>query len=250
MFHLARNTPPGGGVATRASAAELSDLFEHSPAMDILRHVVTGPQRTALVSSFGAESVVLLHMLSRIAPDTPVLFVDTRMLFAETLAYQRDLGAALGLSDIRVIRARNLQLAARDRDDTLHRRDVDACCALRKSEPLNAALDGFDGWITGRKRFQGGARQALPVFEDEPGSGRFKVNPLARWDLADIRAYIAAHALPPHPLVARGYPSIGCAPCTSPAGRDEDPRAGRWRDNDKTECGIHFENGRLIRKGA
>lgn len=208
------------------------------------------PGRIALVSSFGAESVVLLHMVSLIRRDTPVLFIDTEMLFAETLVYQQDLAERLRLSDVRVIRASDAARAGADPDRQLHRRDPDACCALRKTRPLAQALRGFEGWITGRKRFHGGARETLDFFEVEAGTGRIKVNPLAHWTRDDVQTYIEENRLPRHPLVAQGYPSIGCTPCTSPAALHEDPRAGRWRGAEKTECGIHFENGRAQRTGA
>jgi len=199
----------------------------------------------ALVSSFGTEAVALLHMVSILDRATPVLFIDTEMLFPETLDYQAGLARRLRLSDIRVIRPEPGELAAEDADGTLHLRDTDACCALRKVRPLEHALEGFDGWITGRKRFQGGARTALDHFEAD--GNRLKVNPLAHWTREEVAAYSAAHHLPAHPLVARGYPSVGCAPCTTQAGPGEDPRAGRWRSSDKTECGIHFVNGRAVR---
>lgn len=201
--------------------------------------------RLALVSSFGAESVVLLHMVAIVAPDTPVLFIDTQMLFAETLEYQHRLARTLDLRDIRVIRPDSAELAAEDPDDTLHRVDPDACCALRKSRPLEAALRGFDGWITGRKRHQADTRTGLPRFE--VATGRVRFNPLADWSAADLSAYMDRHALPRHPLTARGYPSIGCAPCTSPVAAGEDARAGRWRGQEKTECGIHFIGGKPVR---
>lgn len=201
--------------------------------------------RTALVSSFGAESVALLHMVSRAAPATPVLFLDTEMLFPETLAYQEEVAHGLGLTDVRRVVP---DAAERDPGGLLHRTDPDACCALRKTEPLEGALSGFDAWITGRKRYQGGARRALPLVETD--GTRLKVNPLAAWSREDVAAYIERHDLPRHPLVARGYPSIGCAPCTTPVAAGEDERAGRWRGTGKDECGIHFENGRLIGRAA
>ncbi|WP_394341480.1 phosphoadenylyl-sulfate reductase [Rhodobacter maris] len=204
--------------------------------------------RVALVSSFGAESVVLLHMVAEVAPATPVLFVDTLMLFEETLAYQRDVAQKLGLTDVRVIRATPADLAASDPLGTLHQTSTDACCALRKTVPLEKALAGFDAWITGRKRYQAETRAHLDPFEVET-EARMKINPLAHWGRAEIADYIARHDLPRHPLVARGYPSIGCAPCTSPVAAGEDSRAGRWRGQDKTECGIHFVNGRVVRPG-
>ena len=229
-------------------ARALNDRYRNHAAVSVLRHALADPDlgRVALVSSFGAESVVLLHMLSVATPDTPVLFVDTGMLFPETLAYQREIAARLPLTDIRVIRASDDEIAAADPDGTLNQRDTDGCCNARKVVPLERALAGFDGWITGRKRFQGGQRVELEFFEPEAPS-RLRVNPLAHWRAQDVVEYMDENALPRHPLVARGYPSIGCAPCTSPVKPGEDPRAGRWRGSAKTECGIHFIGGKIVR---
>ncbi|GHE05728.1 phosphoadenosine phosphosulfate reductase [Defluviimonas sp. 20V17] len=236
-------SPPA--LATRA--AELNAFARGRDAQAILtRALELGPM--AMVSSFGADSAVLLHLIARIDPHLPVLFIDTRMLFAETLAYQRDLAWNLGLTDVRIIRPDPEALLAHDADNILHLAQPDACCALRKTEPLERALAPFAGWITGRKRFQTGTRAALPVFE--PEAGRLKVNPLARWTHDDLAHYIETHALPRHPLVAKGFTSIGCAPCTTPVRAGEDPRAGRWRGRDKTECGIHFNAGRPMRGSA
>ncbi len=139
-------------------------------------------------------------------------------------------------------------MLARDPDGVLHQSDPDACCALRKTRPLAAALAPFDGWITGRKRFQGGARATLDFFEPDPDGNRIKINPLAHWDRGDVQDYIVNNRLPRHPLVAQGFPSIGCAPCTSRVAEGEDPRAGRWRGSAKTECGIHFGANGVIRR--
>ena len=235
-------------------AARIHDLnarYRHHSATSVLAHALQDTQagKLALVSSFGAESVVLLHMVAVTRPATPVIFIDTRMLFAETLVYQQELAERLALSDVRIIRATSADMRAGDPNGTLHRHDPDACCALRKTAPLQQALRGFDGWITGRKRYQGAARETLEFFEEEPNTGRIKVNPLAHWGRDDLQTYIEENRLPRHPLVARGYPSIGCMPCTTRVAQGEDPRAGRWRDQSKTECGIHFANGRLVRKG-
>jgi phosphoadenosine phosphosulfate reductase len=189
-------------------------------------------------------------MVAVTRPETPVIFIDTEMLFAETLVYQQELAERLNLRDLRIIRADPADLRRDDPDDTLHRRDTDACCTLRKTLPLQRALGDFDGWITGRKRYQSGTRAALDFFEIEEGTDRIKVNPLAHWAREDIRTYMEENRLPRHPLVSKGYPSIGCMPCTTPVREGEDPRAGRWRDNDKSECGIHIVNGRVIRKGV
>ncbi len=227
---------------------ELADrrnlLHRKSDAETVLKHALDDVQigKIAMVSSFGAESVVLLHMIAQIDPATPVIFLDTEMLFEETLQYQRDVSEFLGLTDVRVIRPARAAVFERDVDGLLHQADVTACCTLRKVEPLENALKDFNGWITGRKQFQGGQRTKLPLFEKDVNR-RIKINPLANWTPEDIAAYMTAHNLPRHPLVAQGYPSIGCAPCTNRVGDHEDQRAGRWKGSEKTECGIHFEGG-------
>ena len=228
--------------------ADLNARFRHQSATAILEHALGDPMvgPVALVSSFGAESVVLLHMLSVIDRTTPVLFLDTEMLFDETLTYQSDLAARLGLREVRILRPDREAVFAHDPDGILHLAEPDACCALRKTAPLQAALSGFDAWITGRKRYQGGARRALEVFENEAGQ-RIKINPLAHWMPADVQDYIANNRLPRHPLVSRGYPSIGCAPCTARVDSGEPARAGRWRGREKEECGIHFTDGEAQR---
>ena len=235
-----------GPVAERV--ATLNARYRHHSATAVLEHALKDHDlgRVALVSSFGAESVVLLHLVSVIAPETPVLFVDTRMLFTETLDYQREVAEKLNLCDLRTIRANPGRVAFEDPDGTLHQFNTDACCNIRKIEPLERALSEFVGWITGRKRFQGHGREAVDFFESE-GDIRIKVNPLAHWDRDDIADYMVNNRLPRHPLVAKGYPSIGCAPCTTPVKPGEDPRAGRWRNTEKVECGIHFINGKAVR---
>ncbi|MGB5868560.1 MAG: phosphoadenylyl-sulfate reductase [Albidovulum sp.] len=231
-----------------ARVRDLNERYQHHSATAVLEHALHDPEvgSLALVSSFGAESVVLLHLVSVIAPGTPVLFIDTQMLFAETLDYQRELAGKLNLTDVRTIRADQRQTELDDPDGTLHQFDTDACCALRKVAPLERALLSFDGWITGRKRFQLGNRAALEFFENEQDK-RIKVNPLAHWGRNDIEDYIVNNRLPRHPLVASGYPSIGCQPCTSVVEEGEDPRAGRWRSTEKQECGIHFVDGKAMR---
>lgn len=223
-------------------------LHRKSGAETILKHALDDVQigSVAMVSSFGAESVVLLHMLSQVAPDTPILFLDTEMLFPETLTYQREVAELLGLTDVRVIRPSREKLLTHDVDGILHTIDPDACCALRKTQPLEDALSEFDGWITGRKRAHGGTRAQLPLYEKQ--DRKIKVNPLASWDTAQIAAYLDTHNLPRHPLVSRGFTSIGCTPCTTKVAEGENPRAGRWRGMEKSECGIHMVDGKFVRQ--
>jgi len=195
------------------------------------------PERIAAVSSFGAESAVLLHLVAAINPATPVVFVDTGRHFRETLDYRDRLVAHLGLTDVRTIGPSAEEVARLDPDSNRAAWDPDGCCNFRKVAPLERALGQFDAWITGRKRFQAITRIDMPMFEAD--GAYVKINPLANWNTADIAAYVATHRLPSHPLVAQGYRSIGCAPCTSMVALGEDQRAGRWRGLEKTECGIH-----------
>lgn len=224
----------------------LNARYEGWSAEAILRDAILGGDvgPIALASSFGAESVVLLHMVAEIDRDVPVLFGQTQMLFQETLDYQRDVAAQLGLRDVRDVRPVPAVLAAQDPDTLLHQTDPDGCCALRKSAPMQSALAPFDAWITGRKRHQSATRAALKIVEVD-AVGRLKINPLADWTAAELNAYRIAHRLPAHPLVNKGFTSIGCAPCTTPVAPGEHPRAGRWRGQTKTECGIHVVDGKI-----
>jgi phosphoadenosine phosphosulfate reductase len=194
--------------------------------------------RIALVSSFGSESAVLLQMAAEVRPDIPVIFLNTGKLFGETLRYRRRLEKELGLTGIRDIRPDEAEVEAEDQSGLLWTRDPDACCALRKVRPLDKALQGFDAWITGRKRFQTATRAELPAIE-RTGKG-FKINPLIDWAQPELQAYVRERNLPVHPLVADGYLSIGCMPCTRRVQAGESYRDGRWAGRDKTECGIHI----------
>lgn len=200
----------------------------------------------ALVSSFGAEAAVLLHLAAQVDRHMPVLLIDSLMLFEETLDYQKTLSKALGLTNVVHLRPDPADLMLRDPKDDLHRRDQDACCHIRKVLPLERALARWPVVISGRKRFQASTRSTLEVFEAD--GERLRVNPLAHWTAQDLRDHMDAHDLPRHPLVAKGYPSIGCAPCTTRVRDGEDIRAGRWRGSEKVECGIHFgADGRILR---
>jgi len=221
------------------AASRLEGKFARVKAASLLRLAIEDlfPGRIALVSSFGADSAVLLHMVANIDKATPVAFVDTGQHFPETLAYRDQLCARLGLTNIVVAEPDAATLAAEDPEKFLFAGDPDRCCDIRKVRPLARALEGYEAWITGRKSFQSATRAAVPLFEAE--GERVKVNPLVGWTGADVLAYIRAADLPPHPLVARGFASIGCLPCTSPVRPGEDSRAGRWRGRGKVECGIH-----------
>lgn len=224
----------------KALAARLQAETDGFEAAQLLRHVLRGPLagRVALVSSFGAEAAVLLHLIATIDPATPVLFVDTDKLFGETLRYRDALVAQLRLSDVRTLTPDPARLAEVDAKGILWAKNRDLCCQVRKVEPLARGLASFDAWISGRKRFQATTRAALPLVEVD--GGKVKLNPLAAWRPVDLAAYTIEHDLPPHPLVADGYPSIGCMPCTDRVRSGEDARSGRWRGLDKTECGIHL----------
>ncbi|WP_293908260.1 phosphoadenylyl-sulfate reductase [Phenylobacterium sp.] len=223
---------------TTALALRLDAELRRAHPRTILEAAVeTFGDRLALVSSFGAESAVLLDIAAKVKPDLPILFLDTGMLFGQTLDYRRQLAEWLGLTDVRDLRPQYQDLAVGDPQAKLWQTDTDACCNIRKVLPLDRALGGFDAWITGRKRFHGGDRLSLPVVEQ--AGAQIKFNPLANWGKDDLDAYVAEHDLPAHPLVAQGFPSIGCWPCTQPAQEGEDVRAGRWKGLDKTECGIH-----------
>jgi phosphoadenosine phosphosulfate reductase len=213
-------------------------LHDASPSEIIATALKTvGRDRLALVSSFGTESAALLKVMADVDPAIPVIFLDTGWLFEETLAYRDTLIASLGLRDVRSIKPAEEALKREDPERELWFSDPDACCRIRKVEPLARALAPFGGWINGRKRFQGGARAAIPVVEAD--GVRLKFNPFANVSRQDIEAIYAQAKLPPHPLAASGFLSVGCMPCTSRTSPDEDLRAGRWRGRPKTECGIH-----------
>ncbi len=229
-------------VAPRFDAddvARLNARFEDTDTADmiaaVLREGLLG--RVAAVSSFGAESAVLLHLLAQADPSVPVLFINTGKHFPQTLDYRDQLVAQLHLTGLYNVEPEADVVTEKDETGLRWSYDPDGCCEIRKVLPLERVMAGFDASITGRKGFQSATRAGLQYFELD--GGRIKFNPLARWDKTKIDAYMAEHHLPPHPLVEAGYPSIGCAPCTSRVQPGEDPRAGRWRGWDKVECGIH-----------
>lgn len=243
MASRARDVIATGPRFTQADAIRLNNLFRGNDAAEMLAAVIADRLvgEAAIVSSFGAESAVLLHLVTQVAPDMRVLFLDTGKHFPETLAYRDLLVERLGLNLV-TLAPDPAELAARDETGLRWSYDPDGCCELRKVKPLARAMAGLDATFTGRKGFQSTTRQGLPRFEIDTSDaeGRLKVNPLANWAKPELDAYFERYDLPRHPLEAEGYPSIGCAPCTSKVLPGEDPRAGRWRGWDKVECGIHL----------
>lgn len=225
----------------------LNGMFDEMDALGVLRYAVSDvlPGDLAIVSSFGADSAVLLHMVAQVDPTMPVYFLETGKHFPETLAYVEQLKQHLGLHNVHAIHPNPADVKRFDPNGDLWETDPDSCCHIRKTEPLEPITEQYGGWVTGRKRYQTKERGVLPHFE-LTSDDRIKVNPLAYFSDADVAAYRVQHALPEHPLYNRGYKSIGCAPCTSAVAEGEDPRAGRWRGLNKKECGIHYDfNGAI-----
>lgn len=228
----------------KLDAEAASAQLEDAGAVDILRWAVASVPRFAVTSSFGADSAVLLHLLSTVDPGVPVLFLETGFHFPETLRYRRELVELLGLGNLRDLKpVLTVAQQAGEHGGGLYLRDPDACCEIRKVEPLNRALREFDGWASGVRREQTDERADTPIVKRVTREGRelLKVSPLARWTAQEVEDYIDRHGLPRHPLAEAGYSSIGCAPCTRAVAPGEDPRAGRWAGSAKTECGIHIE---------
>jgi len=231
--------PEVSQVSTLPSAEELDRaLRDASPAEIVAAALKTvGRDQLALVSSFGTESATLLKVMADVDPAIPVIFLDTGWLFEETLAYRDTLIARLGLTDVRSIKPAEETLTREDPDRDLWFSDPDACCRIRKVEPLARALKPFSAWLNGRKRFQGNTRADIPVVEDD--GARLKFNPFANVSREELEAIFVRAKLPRHPLAASGFRSVGCMPCTSRTAEGEDERGGRWRGRAKTECGIH-----------
>ena len=239
MSAVAHHVLPQQGARDLPSAEVLDRALRNaSPAEVIAAALQTaGREHLAVVSSFGTESAALLKVMADVDPAIPVVFLDTGWLFEETLAYRDTLIATLGLRDVRSVKPLEEALSREDSGRELWFSDPDACCRIRKVEPLARALQPFSAWINGRKRFQGGLRADIPVVEAD--GIRLKFNPFANVSREAIEAIYKLAKLPPHPLAASGFLSVGCMPCTSRTSPDEEARAGRWRGRPKTECGIH-----------
>ncbi|GJL84798.1 MAG: phosphoadenylyl-sulfate reductase [Micavibrio sp.] len=222
-------------------AQDLLQRFEDKDGEELLSTIIKDVflDRICLVSSFGAESALLLDMVSRIDPAFPVIFIDTQKLFPETLEYRDKLIKHFSLQDVRTYYPDYAETSRSDPHETLWKNDVNACCYIRKVEPLERALKGFDAWITGRKRYHGATRENMPLIES--ANGRIKINPLAKWNKKDIGNAFEKLNAPAHPLTSKGYLSIGCQPCTAIPNNPDDTRSGRWQGQEKTECGIHLD---------
>ena len=204
----------------------------------------------AAVSSFGAESAVLLHLIASVAPDAPVLFIDTGFHFSETLGYRDQLVSQFGLSSVKTIQLDPLSEKRSDPSRKRYAIDPDECCALRKVSVLQRALTPYSGWVAGQKRFHSHERSRIDRLEWDADQSKWKFNPLADWSASDLMRYQAQHQLPAHPLAAAGFTSIGCAPCTTAVGVGEDVRAGRWRGTQKRECGLHRQVDLIVVSGS
>ena len=220
-------------------AHALRRLYGDLEGVDLLKVMIQKEYagRIAVTSSFGAEAAVLLDLVARVDPSTPVIVLDTGRLFLETYRYIELVTDHLGLTDVRLHRPSDEDVMQKDSDGELYKRNPDACCDMRKANPLAQALRPFDAWITGRKRFHGGGRARLETIEAQ--DGRIKINPIATWEQGWIDDTFDERNLPRHPLVAEGYLSIGCTTCTAPVAPGQELRSGRWQGQDKTECGIH-----------
>ena len=223
-------------------AEKLSGAWEHLSAQEVLSEILTGNafiKNPALVSSFGADSAVLLHMASTLDTNTQIVFLDTGFHFSETLSYRDRLTKAFGLTNVRIASVDPIAVKRLDAQRRLHLSAPDSCCQLRKVSVLDRHLRMNDAWISGQRRSQVSTRSSIYVVEVDEARGKLKFNPLANWSQSDMAAYKAKYSLAEHPLTAKGYLSIGCAPCTGVVKAGEDARAGRWRGQSKLECGLH-----------
>ena len=222
---------------------EWSDSLESTQPQDVLAAVLQRyAPKIVLACSFGAEDVVLVDMIHRIDPSVPLFYLDTDFLFAETYATRDRLIEQYNLKPTQVLQVKSLLTPDRQAEeygDSLWAKDPDRCCQLRKIEPLTRVLQGYDAWITGIRREQAPSRANAGFIEWDAKFGLVKVNPLARWTWADVWTYIKVYEVPYNQLHDQNYPSIGCTHCTVPVAPGDDPRAGRWKNFAKTECGLH-----------
>jgi len=216
-----------------ALRAEAERLRDRRPEEILAWALGAFPGRTGVTVSFGGPGVALAYMASRIEPATPIVFLDTGMLFPETYALRDELVSRYALNLVEFTPAVD--------PGPLYETDTDRCCTIRKVDPMARALGDYDAWVSAIRRDQGESRRDVEVVEQHEVDGRplLKVHPLAHWDRATVWRYIVEHEIPYHPLLDRGYTSLGCWPCTRRTRADEGERAGRWSGRAKTECGLH-----------
>ncbi len=232
-----------GGSEVIAGLKAWGDSFESKQPQDVLAAVLERHAPKIVVAcSFGAEDVVLVDMVHRINPSVPLFYLDTDFLFPETYATRDRMIQQYDLKPAQVLQVKSLLTPERQAEqygDALWAKEPDRCCRLRKVEPLTRVLKGFDAWITGIRRDQAPSRANAGLIEWDQKFELVKVNPLARWSWADVWTYIRVYEVPYNPLHDQHYPSIGCTHCTAPVAPGDDPRAGRWKNFAKTECGLH-----------
>jgi phosphoadenylyl-sulfate reductase (thioredoxin) len=238
------------GLARTQDPAESDELDGAAAVLEAADPLVTlewavarfaAPGKLALACSFGPEDVVLVDLIARHRLPIDIFTLDTGVFFPETYALWRELEARYGVAVRAVRAAQSIAEQAVAHGPELWTRAPDRCCHLRKVVPLGAALAGLDAWVTGIRRDQTPDRASARMVERDRRPGLVKINPIAHWTHDDVWAHIYLHDVPTNPLHQQGYPSIGCAPCTSPVAAGEDPRNGRWRGSVKTECGLHAE---------
>ncbi|MBD0305428.1 MAG: phosphoadenylyl-sulfate reductase [Nitrospiraceae bacterium] len=221
----------------------LSESFESKQPQDVVAYALERySPRIVLACSFGAEDVVLVDMIHRIDPRTPLFYLDTDFLFKETHETRDRLIEKYELQPHQVIRVKSQltpEQQALQYGEALWAREPDRCCDLRKVEPLGRVLRDYDAWITGIRRDQTPTRAHAGLIEWDKKFQLVKINPLAKWTIDDVWAYIRVYEVPYNTLHDRNYPSIGCTHCTVPVMPGEDPRSGRWKNFGKTECGLH-----------
>ncbi|MBN1487099.1 MAG: phosphoadenylyl-sulfate reductase [Anaerolineae bacterium] len=219
----------------------LNEEFETWSTQEILRWAwETFKPHIATSSSFQTQSVPLLHLISQVCPEMPVLFIDTGFHFSETLAFRDLLQQRYHLNVVNIHPSITKDQLFAKYGEGLYRHDPDLCCYINKVEPMQRALAGLNGWIAGVRRGQTANRSNLKVLETQ-SNGVLKIHPLLHWTRDDLWDYINEYQLPHHPLYSKGYHSVGCAPCTIPVMPGQDERAGRWAGTGKTECGLHLD---------
>lgn len=227
-------------MATRAQVPEIADKLEGLSPEDVIRwSVETFGDKLAVGTSLGAEAIVIMDMVTKVAPGTPFIFLETDFHFADTLELLEAVKQRFALN---LVIARSDVTPARQAEqhgDLLYFRDPAMCCEIRKIAPMRKALQGYTAWITGMRKDQTAVRAYLRNAEWDGKFGLVKISPILSWTHDDVWSYIRKHDLPYNRLHDMGYPSIGCAPCTRPVKPGEDPRSGRWAGFDKTECGLH-----------